>query len=323
VASGRVANENLHALFHGENDLNENGNVDGEEMFCAERTRQGGDPIYGTATRVQTWFLLEYRRPRRAKAVTDNDLPQAVQEFLAEQLMAVPGSRLLFIKQENLPQDTLRFFVVRSDENSPETFEVQLHSYEELLNFDIQGVAKGGNEFGRFKRGRPLFLVCTNGTRDKCCARFGLPFYNALVAQRGADVWQSSHIGGHRYAPNVLVLPYGVNYGLMAAGEAGPAVEAVQAGQIFDLSRYRGRTYYAPVVQAADYFLRQKLGYMQLSGVALLGVQEAGDGISLVTFQIANRETHQVRVQQEMTPEPQLVSCSAPQSKAVPRFKLV
>ncbi len=57
-------------------------------------------------------------------------------------------------------------------------------------------------------------LVCTHGTRDTCCATFGYPVYNALRDRRahrenGLRVWQVSHLGGHRLAPNVLDLPGG------------------------------------------------------------------------------------------------------------------
>jgi hypothetical protein len=77
--------------------------------YCAEQTRQNNEPIYGTATAVKVWFLLEYQKPWRSKAVADNDLPLQVRDFLSTQLATVPQSRLLFIKQQNNQQKNLRF----------------------------------------------------------------------------------------------------------------------------------------------------------------------------------------------------------------------
>ncbi|MEL7332964.1 MAG: sucrase ferredoxin, partial [Cyanobacteria bacterium J06560_2] len=61
-------------------------------------------------------------------------------------------------------------------------------------------------------------LVCTHGMRDKCCARFGQPFFKAAErletkpAFKDVRVWRVSHIGGHRFAPTAIVLPEGRYY---------------------------------------------------------------------------------------------------------------
>ena len=62
-------------------------------------------------------------------------------------------------------------------------------------------------------RSAPQYFVCTNGQRDLCCARFGLPTYAALRERVGERVWQTTHVGGHRFAPNVLTLPQAALYG--------------------------------------------------------------------------------------------------------------
>ena len=58
-----------------------------------------------------------------------------------------------------------------------------------------------------------LHLVCTNGRHDPCCADLGRPVVRALVAARAPDVWECSHIGGDRFAANLVCLPDGVYYG--------------------------------------------------------------------------------------------------------------
>lgn len=61
-------------------------------------------------------------------------------------------------------------------------------------------------------------LVCTHGTRDRCCATFGYPVYHRLRHAFEHDtsgtnrVWRVSHLGGHRFAPTVLDLPDGRNW---------------------------------------------------------------------------------------------------------------
>ena len=59
----------------------------------------------------------------------------------------------------------------------------------------------------------PVILVCTHGVHDACCAIRGRPVAAAL-AERWPDlVWECSHVGGDRFAPNVVLLPDGFYYG--------------------------------------------------------------------------------------------------------------
>ena len=59
-----------------------------------------------------------------------------------------------------------------------------------------------------------LILVCTNGRHDQCCANLGRPLVRALRDSPWADrVWECSHIGGDRFAANVVVLPDSLYFG--------------------------------------------------------------------------------------------------------------
>jgi hypothetical protein len=64
--------------------------------------------------------------------------------------------------------------------------------------------------------GRDL-LVCTHGTVDACCGKFGFPAYRlmreAAACTEGVRVWRASHFGGHRFAPTVLDMPEGRYWG--------------------------------------------------------------------------------------------------------------
>lgn len=65
---------------------------------------------------------------------------------------------------------------------------------------------------------RELF-ICTHGSRDACCGKFGHPIYQGLRQQAGTigsgrlRVWRVSHIGGHRFAPTLIDLPEGRYWG--------------------------------------------------------------------------------------------------------------
>lgn len=120
----------------------------------------------------------------------------------------------------------------------------------------------------------PLVLVCTHGRRDPCCARLGPPAYEALEGHLDRSLlWQSSHHGGHRFAANVLVLPWGVQLGRVGPADAVDVAAALRDGRI-PLAHHRGRTLYEPRVQAAEVAVRRAHG---LDRPEALRLAEAGD----------------------------------------------
>ena len=59
--------------------------------------------------------------------------------------------------------------------------------------------------------------MCTNGRRDRCCALLGRPLAAEIVAAGHSEVWEVTHLGGHRFSPTMLVLPHGYAYGRLTA----------------------------------------------------------------------------------------------------------
>jgi hypothetical protein len=55
-------------------------------------------------------------------------------------------------------------------------------------------------------------LVCIHGMRDFCCGSVGAALAVSLTSQQlpeGVRLWRTSHTGGHRFAPNLILLPEG------------------------------------------------------------------------------------------------------------------
>ena len=115
------------------------------------------------------------------------------------------------------------------------------------------------------------YLVCTNGARDPCCAIRGPAVAQALERARPGQVYECSHLGGHRFAANVLVLPDGLAFGRLDARSAPGLAEELDAGRL-PLDHLRGRTAYEPEQQAAEILVRKELGLTGLGDLRLLGV---------------------------------------------------
>ena len=214
------------------------------QTFCADAARS--EPLAGTADPVDVWLLLEYRPPWRARTIEDNDLAAPMREWLAARVAAERANgrkcRPQFIRRPE--RDAPGVTLIVADAQSTVRYEVA--DYGALTALDLERDGAPVTE--------PHFFVCTNSARDRCCGRLGLPLYAALRDRVGARVWQTTHVGGHRFAPNVLALPQGRLYGRVQAGEVDTFLDTLARGALG--GRWlRGRSFLAPEAQAAEAFL--------------------------------------------------------------------
>jgi hypothetical protein len=130
----------------------------------------------------------------------------------------------------------------------------ELEDPADLLDLDFTALAEGGDAGLGVRPDGPVVLVCTNARRDRCCAITGRPLVEALASiDQVGELWESAHIGGHRFAPTVLLLPSGVTLG---RSKPEHVLEALQGRLPLDV--YRGRAGLDRVAQAAEtYVLRQ------------------------------------------------------------------
>lgn len=96
----------------------------------------------------------------------------------------------------------------------------------------------------------PLVLVCAHGRRDQCCAIEGRQVAAVLDGRLPGAVWETTHLGGDRFAANVACLPEGSMYGGLDAETAPSVIGEHLAGQV-DLGHWRGRAGWSPAAQVA------------------------------------------------------------------------
>lgn len=163
---------------------------------------------------------------------------------------------------------------------------------EDLLDIDLSGLDPEGSSGGR-RLSDPLVLTCTNGRHDACCAEFGRPIAAALDAQLDDLAWEVSHIGGDRFAPNVLVLPHGLYYGRVGVADVPDLVRAVRDDRVW-LRGYRGRSIHPFPVQAAEAELRRARRADEIDAVRVVGWTDQGE-TTVVDLEVGT-DRWQVRV---------------------------
>jgi len=155
------------------------------------------------------------------------------------------------------------------------------------------------------------YLVCTNGARDPCCAIRGPAVAQALARVLPGEVYECSHLGGHRFAANVLVLPDGLCFGRLDARTAVALAAELEAGRL-PLEHLRGRTALDPEQQAAEILIRRELGLTRLDDLRHLDA---------TTFELADGRCVTVKLHGHEL-EPHRVSCRDDKVEAATRWEL-
>ena len=279
-----------------------------KRALCADVSEQASEPLAATASRVDRWLLVEYRGLWDRDVLGGSLLSAELKEHLRDQLAQLGHARLLFIKRPERRSHARRMLYVGSSRPGEERlFALEFDHHDDLLGYDFAGALLDGGTPG-VPVEHPIFVVCTHGKRDRCCAKYGRPLYDSL--KRKVDpawVWQSTHVGGDRFAGNVVVLPEGLYFGRLDDPDLDPLLDEYFDRRIY-LDRYRGRSAHTFAVQAAERALREAEGLRDIDAVTLESVESRGDGWT-VTLR-ANGTSRSVDVESELA-EPVYLTCSA------------
>lgn len=295
-----------------------------EGFWCSEYSIQSHEPLIGTATHARVWLLLEYPGRWEPKAYEDGDLPESVRAHVDAHVARMSGGvKVQLVRQEgSRDRAGHTLFVAVTDDPSPGVYRFTLDSYEDIQSIDLAAVAAPEAAYASFRLSDPLVAVCTHGKRDRCCARHGVAVYEALQGEWGENLWQTSHIGGHRFAANVLHFPHGIAYGRVRAEDAPSLSGAIRGGNIYP-DRLRGRVRYRGGEQAAETFLRQAEGEWAIGAFRLVDSQSGQDGNLSVTFADLDGQSYRIDLRIDPGGYEGYFSCGDETPQKAARYELI
>jgi hypothetical protein len=289
---------------------------------CATLSRALDEPLYGTASRVRGWVLLEQPGPWGREAVTESRLDRDLAAALHRAAEAAHARLLLIRRPGRAVAGPYACFLAHTGRRDRWLEGRRLDDPAELLALDMAKVVAGERPgFGRPMDG-PLYLVCTNGRHDRCCATYGRPLALALAASFGEPIWESSHVGGDRFAGNLVCLPDGHYFGRVGADDA-ERVVGLHRRRLLDLDHYRGRCSDPPAVQAAEWLVRRRTGLLGIDELAVDGHERRAAGLDAVRFRRPGGGRLSALVRTGWDADPRLLTCQSPRPLVPPRFSLL
>jgi hypothetical protein len=267
-------------------------------MRCSALSEALGEPMIGSVDQRVRWLLVEDRSAWGTRAVRD---------VLGAELEAEAKAR------------TVRLQLVRRREGDPaadavrrvflvdtEAHQMAVRSVTDLS--EVRGLLDlSFADFGAQVED-PIFLVCTNGKRDACCALRGRALVSALADDHGERTWECTHLGGHRFAGNLVCLPEGIVYGRVGAEDGPRLVDAYLDGRL-DPALLRGRSAWPQPAQVAERALRLSHRLDRLDDLRLLEA-DIGDVDAAVVLGGPDGTRHRFDLRAEHA-EPRFTSCRA------------
>ena len=196
-----------------------------EDRLCSLVSKANGEDPIGSAKAVKTRLIVELPQPWLRNALGSRRLVEGLRPIVesAQDDGQLGAFSAVLPAREYSRNGHTRLLFLRRPEGPFAAYEkVDLLVPDGDLMAAVGALLEGSGlgRFGRYRqeteRVRDL-LVCTHGSRDVCCGKFGYPIYDLLRRRHAVPgrlrVWRTTHLGGHRFAPTMIDYPEGRLWG--------------------------------------------------------------------------------------------------------------
>jgi hypothetical protein len=197
--------------------------------FCSRRALEQHEPAAGTAVRGEAYVFLPVDKRFWREGELNTSWAQAAD------LQAIRAVRKAGV--------VVRLYDPPEDEPAPPVF-VHTAPGRPAPAALAEILARFAGRWPTVAEPQPQIAICTHGTRDRCCAKWGFAAWREAERLRaaGASIFeplQTSHLGGDRFAATGIVFPSGGMYASLDGGGLADLLAAEAGGRIAPAA-YRG-----------------------------------------------------------------------------------
>jgi len=286
---------------------------------CSQLSIESSEQLFATSPVVHYWYLLEFNEQWEEDAFNNSRLSKDIKKKITELTSHKPYSRLQLIKKTKRDRNNLKLFIAITKENQKELYSIDIADYEEILNLNPYNLFDSANQ-----QTQQIILVCTHNSYDKCCGKYGKEVYKYLsIKEKDFDIWQTTHLGGHRFAANILMLPEGLYFGRVNS-ESFIHIKNEYSNNKIYLDSLRGKCYYKKEIQASEYYLRSKLEFYGLNNIKLVSSFNKNSNITVTVFEnTLDQKQYTIVLEKNQRALENFASCKDKNKKFLPQFNLL
>lgn len=282
-------------------------------FFCSAASRYAKELLPGTASNYNCFILIEYSRPFPAK-ISQTEIDKEWLHSL-NALVKERKGKVVLIRNKDTSEKCMRIVFTDMQKKRYAEFVTDTENYTQI------NLAERIMDANTIWLTDPFFIVCTNGKKDKCCAKFGFPVFRFLedVSEVG-KVWECTHIGGDRFAANIVYLPFGIYYGRILMEDLPPILDACDENKIH-VKNYRGLCTRSFLVQTVEYYLRMHTNDLNIEFPLKILHKEQIEN----EFVLDAATTHgrfRISVQKQVILYPHLLTCTSKKRENVVKYLL-
>ena len=221
--------------------------------YCSILSKKSNEPIAGTAPYAKHFVFITWPKKywQYDALEAKGDFPKGLKKWMKEQSKVNGKISIRLINCSGMSPDKVEIYIY------PEKY-----CYSNVLPGQITAVLETYFRDGITTAFLPTpievdqIFICTHGRHDKCCAKFGQELvdkirYHVSKQKTDVEIWESSHLGGHRFAPTMIDFPTGRAYGRLCTDELPNYLASRKINQVYGVA-YRGSVFLTELEQVAE-----------------------------------------------------------------------
>ncbi|MEH2290110.1 sucrase ferredoxin [Nostoc sp.] len=201
--------------------------------FCSLISKANKEDPIGTAETCDNWLIMEIPQPWSSEIFQENPTVKSLiglfQELVFQHGIKLKPLLIAPDREYSFPGFTRVLYYYRPaklfSQFEKQEFVVPESKAAALVRAIFKQLMQQPNDLSEFQQYQQQtshireLMVCTHAQVDLACGRFGTPIYRRLrkeyaPASNGKlRVWQTTHFGGHQFAPTLVDLPQGCLWG--------------------------------------------------------------------------------------------------------------
>jgi len=237
-----------------------------ESKFCSTLCQQSGEPLAGTAPFAEHIVFITWPKKfwEYEALESKGGFPTGLKKWMKEKSKICGKISIRLASRAELGNDKVEIFIYPGKKYFSNVLPKEI---PEILELNFQPNISSNLSYGKFENDQ--IFICTHGRHDKCCAKFGQKLadqmrYFIQKQNLPIEVWESSHLGGHRFAATMIDFPSGRVYGRMTPYEIPKFLESRKRGLIYS-SAYRGSLFLQELEQVAEAHIQHFCSIKQLN----------------------------------------------------------